>query len=313
MLDHFRGCFLGAAAGDALGMPTEGYTAYEIKSLFGTVRDMMPALAGHFHAGFLAGQITDDTEETLMLAESLIEVSGFSAARFADKLIAWGMTWKMDERLGRGVGFATSSAVESMIAGTPWQESGLPIPTCGAAMRASPIGLLYHSDLNIVRSYADLQSLPTHCSPSARAGAVAVAAGVALSLMGFPREMVLRKAASEACRVDVDFAERLLWVGTLLDLLPEEALGLIGNSPLASETVPAAFYCFLKFEPEEALIMAASSGGDTDSIASIAGSLFGAACGASWIPERWLESLEQKERIESAARALYEQTISICR
>ncbi len=124
MLDRFRGCLLGAAAGDALGMPTEGYTAYEIRSLFGQVRDMMPAPAGHFHTGLLAGQITDDTEETLMLAESLIEASGFSAARFADKLIAWGTTWTMDERLDRGVGFATRSAVESMIAGTPWQESG---------------------------------------------------------------------------------------------------------------------------------------------------------------------------------------------
>ena len=313
MLDRFRGCLLGAAAGDALGMPTEGYTAYEIKSLFGTVRDMMPAPAGHFHTGLQAGQITDDTEETLMLAESLIEAFGFSAARFADKLTAWGTAWTLDERLNRGVGFATRSAVENMIAGTPWQESGLSIPTCGAAMRAAPIGLFYHSDLNLVRCYADLQSLPTHCSPPARAGAVAVAAGVALSMMDFPKEMILRNAASQASRLDVEFAERLLWVETLLDLRPEDALGLIRNSPLASETVPAAFYCFLKFEPEEALIMAASSGGDTDTIASIAGSLFGAARGASWIPKRWMECLEQKERIESAARSLYELSNSFCR
>jgi ADP-ribosylglycohydrolase len=131
--------------------------------------------------------------------------------------------------------------------------------------------------------------------------------------MDFPKEMILRNAALQASRVDADFAKRLLWVGTLLDLPPKEALDLIGNSPLASETVPAAFYCFLKFEPDEALIMAASSGGDTDSIASIAGSLFGAACGASWIPKRWMECLEQKERIESAAQSLYELSNSFCR
>jgi ADP-ribosyl-[dinitrogen reductase] hydrolase len=313
MLDRFRGCLLGAAVGDALGMPTEGYTASEIQTKFGRVVDMMPAPAGHFHTGLLAGQFTDDTEETLLLAESLIEASGFSALRFADKLTAWGTTWTLDERLNRGVGFATRSAVESMIAGTPWQESGLPIPTCGSAMRAAPIGLLYHFDLNIVRSYADLQSLPTHCAPAARAGAVAVASGVALSLMGFSREMILRNAVSQASRVDVDFAERLQWLDTLKDLMPEDALGLIRNSPLASETVPAAFYCFLKFEPEEGLIMAASSGGDTDSIASIVGSLFGAARGASWIPERWLADLEDKERIEAAAAALFALSNSFCR
>ena len=313
LLDRFRGCLLGVAVGDALGMPTEGYTAREISSKFGMVREMMQAPEGHFHSGLLAGQFTDDTEETLLLAESLINASGFSPDGFAEKLIAWGTTWTLDERLNRGVGFATRSAVESMIAGTPWQQSGLNIPTCGAAMRAAPIGLLYHADLNIVKSYADLQSLPTHASAAARAAAVAVAVGVALSLCGFSKEMILRNAASQASRLDTYFAERLLWVGELLDRKPEDALGVIRNSPLAAETVPAAFYCFLKFEPEEALVMAASSGGDTDSIASIAGSLFGAALGTSWIPDRWLAVLEGRERIESAARGLSELSSSLCR
>jgi ADP-ribosylglycohydrolase len=180
-------------------------------------------------------------------------------------------------------------------------------------MRAAPIGLLYHPDINVVKSYADLQSLPTHVSTAARAGAVAVAVGVALGAAGLSREMIFRNAASQASRIDAEFAERLLWAGTLIDLSPEDALGLIRNSPLAMETVPAAFYCFLKFEPREALTVAASSGGDTDSIASIAGSLFGAAFGPSWIPENWLEAVEDKERIENAARGLYRLFSSFCR
>ena len=313
LLDRFRGCLLGVAVGDALGMPTEGYTAREISSKFGMIREMMPAPEGHFHSGLYAGQFTDDTEETLILAESIIEAGGFSPDRFAEKLTAWGTAWTLDERLNRGVGFATRSAVESMIAGTAWQQSGLAIPTCGCAMRAAPIGLLYNTDLNIVKSYADLQSLPTHTSAVARAAAVAVAVGVALSFNGFSKEMILRNAASQASRLDAGFAERLLWAGTLVDLQPEDALGLIRNSPLAMETVPAAFYCFLKFEPEEAIIMAASSGGDTDTIASIAGSLFGAALGSSWIPQSWQAALEGKERIEEAARGLAELSSSFCR
>ncbi len=313
ILDRFRGCLLGVAVGDALGMPTEGYTAREIKTKFGMVREMMPAPEGHFHSGLLAGQFTDDTEETLLLAESLVEAAGFSPDRFAEKLAAWGTTWTQDERLNRGVGFATRSAVESLIAGTAWQQSGLAISTCGSAMRAAPIGLLYHTDLNIVKSYADLQSLPTHTSAAARAAAVAVAVGVALSFSGFSKDMILRNAASQASRLDAEFAERLLWIGTLLDLRPEDALGLIRNSPLAAETVPAAFYCFLKFGPEDALIMAASSGGDTDTIASIAGSLFGAALGPTWILESWLAALEGRERIEDAARDLFELSDSFCR
>jgi ADP-ribosylglycohydrolase len=79
------------------------------------------------------------------------------------------------------------------------------------------------------------------------------------------------------------------------------------------ETVPAAFYCFLTLEPEEALIMAANAGGDTDSIASIAGALCGASSGLHWIPERWLRVLEGRERIENAARGLFELHFMLCR
>lgn len=311
-LDRFRGCFLGGATGDALGMPAEGYTAAQIQSIFGQIDDMVPPPEGHFHACLRAGQFTDDTEETLILAQSLIEHSGFSGNGFSQKLMSWGSTWCLDERLCSGVGFATRSAVESMIAGTPWQESGVSIPTCGSAIRAAPIGLLYHADLGLVKSYADLQSLLTHSSPLSRAGAIAVAVAVALGLMDFSKETILLNAACQAGRVDPSFAERLLWAETLIDLPQKEALSRIGNSPLASETVVSAFYCFLRFGPEEGLIAAVSGGGDTDSIASIAGNLFGASQGSSWIPERWLVKLDQKERIEKTAKELYHLSESFC-
>ncbi len=77
LLDRFQGCLLGGAVGDALGMPTEGYTAEEIQTRFGPIRDMLPAPEGHFHTGLEAGQFTDDTEETLILAESMIEACWF--------------------------------------------------------------------------------------------------------------------------------------------------------------------------------------------------------------------------------------------
>ena len=87
MLDRFKGCFLGLAAGDALGMPTEGYTAEEIRSKFGPVRDMLPAPECHFHTGLLAGQYTDDTEETLILAESMIEAQASQAT--VSRISSW--------------------------------------------------------------------------------------------------------------------------------------------------------------------------------------------------------------------------------
>jgi ADP-ribosyl-[dinitrogen reductase] hydrolase len=312
MVDRFVGCLLGLASGDALGMPVEGFSAEEIKATVGPVRDMMPASEKHFHRGLLCGQYTDDTQQTLVLAESMLQSSGFSGDIFAERLMDWGLTWAMDESLNRGVGLATRSSLDEMRNGKPWQESGVQIPTCGSAMRAAPIGLVYHCDLSLVARYADLQSISTHCSSAARAGSVAVACGVALSLVGFPKDTVLRMVAAQAGRIDSDFSQRLIWAGSLMDIETSEALAQIGTSPSVYETVPAAFYCHLRFGPEDALIAGASCGGDTDTIASIAGALAGASEGTGWIPQRWLSCLEDRKTIEDMGKRLADLSARLC-
>jgi ADP-ribosylglycohydrolase len=110
----------------------------------------------------------------------------------------------------------------------------------------------------------------------------------------------------------MDFSQRLQWAGNLLEMDPDEALEAIGNSPEVYETVPAAFYCYMRFPPEEAMVVAASAGGDTDSIASIAGSLIGASFGTSWLPQRWLSVLEERENIEAVASRLAEMSALLC-
>jgi ADP-ribosylglycohydrolase len=142
---------------------------------------------------------------------------------------------------------------------------------------------------------------------------VAVAVGVALALHGFSKEAVLQGAASWSSRLDKNFGDKLLYACSLKDMPAGKALELIRTSPLAIETVPAAFYCYLNFPAEKGLIAAAGGGGDTDSIASIAGSLYGAGQGLSWIPRRWLEPLEDKDRIEEAAGRLWQLSASFCR
>jgi ADP-ribosyl-[dinitrogen reductase] hydrolase len=312
LVDRFRGCMLGVAVGDALGMPVEGLTRYEIRASLGEVREMVAPAPNHFHCGLGPGQYTDDTEQTLLLADTIIEAGFFDVERFTSKLADWGRCWIADPSKNRGVGWTSKMAIQDLLMDRPWREAGLPTPTCGSAMRTAPIGLVYHCNLDLVAMYADQQSLPTHSSKAARAGSIAVAVGVALSLLGFAPTRVLEMAAAASERVDRDLGRRLLMAKELLDLDTPEALAEIGTSPMVAETVPAAFYCHLKFEPEEALIAAASSGGDTDSIASITGALAGASQGSAWIPERWLACLEERARIEVVAMGLADVAARIC-
>ena len=312
LLDRFKGCMLGLAVGDALGMPVEGLTRDEIGGRLGEVREMVAPASDHFHCGLSPGQYTDDTEQTLLLAETIIEAGFFDVERFTSKLTDWGRAWTLDPSLNRGVGWTSMTAIQDLLRDRPWQEAGLPTPTCGSAMRTAPIGLVYHCNLDLVARYADQQSLPTHSSKAARAGSIAVAVGVALSLLGFSSTKVLEMTAAFVERIDRDFARRLSIVKELLDLDQEEALAEIGTSPMVVETVPAAFYFYLKFDLEEALIAAASSGGDTDSIASISGALAGASRGSDWIPDRWLSCLEDRGRIEQVASDLATVAARIC-
>src|SRR5690554_1135122 len=65
--EHFRGCLLGGAVGDALGAPVEFMSLGEIRRAFGPegVRDFQPAYGK-------IGAITDDTQMTLFTAEGLL-------------------------------------------------------------------------------------------------------------------------------------------------------------------------------------------------------------------------------------------------
>src|SRR5690242_13777595 len=65
--DHYTGCLLGGAAGDALGWPVEFDPWDDIAQHFGPkgVTEMVPGEGGSF-------EITDDTQMTLFTAEGLL-------------------------------------------------------------------------------------------------------------------------------------------------------------------------------------------------------------------------------------------------
>ncbi len=82
--DSISGVLLGAAVGDALGLPLEGLSPRRAKRLFpGSLRHRF--LFGH-------GMLSDDTEHTFMVAQSLLDaptdVDAF-ARRLAWRLRFW--------------------------------------------------------------------------------------------------------------------------------------------------------------------------------------------------------------------------------
>ena len=67
MLEKFKGCLLGAAIGDALGMPNESGAPNLNKMKYGYRRPYK----GHPNDGLNPGQFTDDTQMMILVATFL--------------------------------------------------------------------------------------------------------------------------------------------------------------------------------------------------------------------------------------------------
>ena len=84
------GCLASVAIGDAMGMPVEMLRPDEIKRIYGFIRDFV--CAPSYHPSFIlkAGQVTDDTEETLLLADILIRYKGeITTETVAEEFAKW--------------------------------------------------------------------------------------------------------------------------------------------------------------------------------------------------------------------------------
>ncbi|HEX7834509.1 MAG TPA: ADP-ribosylglycohydrolase family protein, partial [Pseudolysinimonas sp.] len=198
----------GLAIGDALGMPTQLMSRVAIAERFGVIDGFRAAAPDHpIAASMPAGSITDDTEQALLLAHTLIDGGGdIEPADFARRLAAW-----EDGMRARGsldlLGPSTRAAVAAVLAGTAPEEAGRTGTTNGAAMRVTPVGIAWpSSDLPALVAAVRSASRVSHDTGIAIAGASAVAAAVSAGLDGAELD--------DAIDVAIDAARRGAALGT---------------------------------------------------------------------------------------------------
>ncbi len=307
--NKFTGCMLGAAIGDALGKQNEGLNRKHILSR-GFITDYGIAPEGCPGEKLREGQYTDDTEQMIELAQSLIECNGLDVYDFSEKLAVWGQDALNDPERKSLVGPSSALAITRLNSGMDWQYSGSDIPSCGSAMRVAPIGLFYRS-LDDIEFKAALSSIPTHISKGAIAGAVAVAVGIGCCILDMGCIDIIRETCTRTSNYDPDLAERIRLSFEKRYDEPDSVFAELGTSYLAYETVPAAFYCFLRNSGsvENAILEAVNAGGDTDSIACITGALCGALKGADSLPEKWVAGLENTNIIKRLAEMIFEKSL----
>jgi ADP-ribosylglycohydrolase len=321
--DHFRGCLLGGAVGDALGAPVEFLRFNQIIRKYGQegIHDLETNSEG-------LALFTDDTQMTLFTAEGILRaytrgnVKGICRppAVVYNAYKRWLVTqgypkvsefaydgWLLgvsELHASRGPGSTCLSALLSRKAGTietPINNS----KGCGGVMRVAPAGLAFTGD-KVFSMGAEFAAL-THGHPSGYLSAGTLAQIIfnlidgweLTAAVGDAMQELLKHKDHEECSACLRKALSLVDSG----LPDQQAIMKIGEGWVGEEALAIAVYCALKYPHDlsTALIAAVNHDGDSDSTGAITGNILGAYLGIIAIPLAWLEELELREVITELA------------
>lgn len=298
-LDRARGTLIGMAIGDALGMPTQSFPRALIRERYGFITGFLDGAPDQPIAPNMpAGSITDDTEQAIIVGQLLVEGSGHIEPRaFAAALLDW-----EQDMIRRGsndlLGPSTKSALAALQAGASPEETGKSGTTDGAAMRIPPVGIAFAPGPRLMNAVVEACSV-THNTGLGISGAAAVAAAVSTGIaggeVGEALEASERAAREGATRghwvAGAQIAARYTFLAPQMRGMSSEGFSewlysVVGSSLASQEAVVCALLIADRFrdDPFVGLSCAASLGGDTDTIAAMAGAMLGAAHGVSGFP-----------------------------
>lgn len=274
LLDRALGAYLGFAVGDALGATVEFMTPSEIRAQYGVHCRMI----GGGWLKLRSGQVTDDTEMSLALGQSLIRTGGLDLRDICDSFAAWlkGGPADVGNTVRRGI---RRYMTEGTMSTPPNEGDG----GNGACMRILPVALAALGDPERYAAWAIAQAHVTHNHPLSDAAAIG---------LGRMVHRLIEGGGVSACR--------------------EEAKALVAKHPpfrferfrgpcsaFIVDTMRTVLHAYFLSDSVRACITEAVNwGGDADTAGAMAGMLSGATYGARSIPDAWLKRLDSKVTAE---------------
>lgn len=337
-INHFAGCLLGGALGDALGAPVQALTYKQITREYGHdgVADLEPNIYG-------LAEVTNNTQLTLFTAEGLLrdkcrrdkkgvekdlrETTNVIYRAYLRWLYTQGLStsnWSGSDYDGWLVGVKALYVKKEMT--TTWATTCIttlgkgvkgrlskPVnnsKTCGSVIRVAPVGLFSDTGDQAFELGKRVGAI-THGHPDAYYSSAAMALLIyhiiqGMSIMDATLDVINELKKQDDTELCVEKLEQAICLyETKLPYM--RALKELGAGKEAVEVLAIGVYCSLVYSNDmvEALRLAVNHGGDSDSIGSITGNIVGAYLGKDAIPEDWLSKLELAKEIEEMATDLY--------
>jgi len=258
---------------------------------------------------------TDDTQQTMLLTESILQGRGFNPKIFADNLINM-----FENECLRGWGQTTLYTLKILSRDKDWTKSGDPSGAGnGGAMRIAPLGLFYYDDPDLLKKHVKDSCIITHKDERAVGGATAIAYGISYVIRNkdFEEEEFLEEVGDFVKDISKEMSDKIKDIKSYLYMDPKEAFKKTGIGGFVLKSVPAAIYGFLnsKYDFRKTLETILEAKGDKDTNSAMGCALSGAFLGYEKIPKSLIEGLEidssrnnfkGKNYMEELALKLYE-------
>lgn len=267
---------------------------------------------------FGKGMFSDDTEHTLMVAVALLRHRD-NPAEF-QRSLGWALRWWL-LALPAGVGISTAKAIVRLWLGFPVSRAGVCSAGNGAAMRSAIMGVVFREDAAARREFALTACRLTHTDPRAEESAILVSEAAALASKRVDTRNVMEVLKSFVTSEEMHSRWAKLEAGLSRGMsVPEYAAEIgceRGVTGFAPNTVAVAIFAWLRHrgEFERMVSNVIACGGDTDTVAAIAGGICGAEVGEAGIPKPWIDGICDWPRsvryVRSLASSLTEQKAKV--
>ena len=341
LLDKYRGCMIGGAVGDALGVPVEFMDEEDIFKKYGK-RGITS-----FSKDGGTGKFSDDTQMTLFTAAGLLacDVNEKTDTRVSQRnyvaYIADAYRDWLQTQQHRGVPYDPKkrswlrdvkelyyrcapgrTCLTSIIEGCdgtiekPKNDS----KGCGGVMRMAPVGLyLGATELPIEaidRIGAEAAAL-THGHPLGYIPAAALAHIINLLVHhGATLQEAVEDSIPAMQKLFTEFPDMVYFTELMQkavqlsqsDMPVLDAIHELGEGWVAEETLAISVYCSLRYPDsfKDAVIASVNHWGDSDSTGAVTGNIVGAWLGIKAVPKNLTEHLYLKEIVMRVAEHMYE-------
>ncbi len=289
--ERLRAGLINFFIGDALGAPVEALHYLLIDKLYGKygVKGLVKPSKNHPASSLRPWEITDDTETLLLVIETVYKYKYPKIQDYVKELISWAK--ERDILSKYYYGKSTKQAVSKLLKGASPEESGIEGDTNGGPVRSVVAGIINPGNPHYAYKDAILICKPTHNTSVALSAAALLASVTSLIMYGVEFENAMRRALKYASygfksgylTSAPSVKDRLMLAIKVVNRVRDtyraarKLHDLIGPGFHAAEGVPIALALALKLknDPEEAILAALNMGGDTDTIAALAGFLTG--------------------------------------